>query len=133
MSVTNDLLYKNEFAKIRDETHCLKMCNYVYPTLVDDVSIEASCDIENHIVYECEEPSEQYSYNDFVEQTAKMAYMLKDDVVRGLSLIDLDFTDEILASMIGTSHHMIGTIHHMICEQTDSIHTYLNTNLLLCL
>lgn len=125
MSVTDDFFHKNEFAKIR-ETHCLKMCNYVYPTLEDDVNIEASCDIENHIVYEWEEPSEQYSYNDFVEQTAKMAYMLKDDVVRGLSLIDLDLTDEILASMIGTSHHMI-------CEETDSIHTYLNTDLLLCL
>jgi hypothetical protein len=130
-------LSERGFAKIRDKTHYWKVCNYVSPKhrLADAVSNE-----ESPIVDEWEEPSEEYSYNDFVEQTAKMAYMLKYDVVRGLSLMELDLTDEILASMIGTSNHMIGTSNHMIGtsqqmigEQSDSIHTYLNTDLLLCL
>jgi hypothetical protein len=116
-------LSERGFAKIRDETHYWKVCKYVSPKhrLAGAVSNE-----ESPIVDEWEEPSEEYSYNDFVEQTAKMAYMLKYDVVRGLSLMELDLTDEILASMIGTSNHMIG-------EQSDSIHTYLNADLLLCL
>ena len=142
-------LSERGFAKIRDETHYWKVCNYVSlkHRLADAVSNEVYCDEESPIVDEWEEPSEEYSYNDFVEQTAKTAYMLKYDVVRGLSHIELDLTDEILASMIGTSNHMIGTSNHMIGtsnhmigtsqqmvdEQSDSIHTYLNTDLLLCL
>jgi len=137
-------LSERGFAKIRDKTHYWKVCNYVSPKhrLADAVSNE-----ESPIVDEWEEPSEEYSYNDFVEQTAKTAYMLKHDVVRGLSHIELDLTDKILASMIGTSNHMIGTSNHMIGtsnhmigtsqqmndEQSDSIHTYLNADLLLCL
>ena len=130
-------LSERGFAKIRDKTHYWKVCNYVSPKhrLADAVSNE-----EPHIVDEWEEPSEEYSYNDFVKQTAKMAYMLKHDVVRGLSLIELDLTDKILESMIGTSNPMIGTSNPMIGtsnpmigEQSDSIHTYLNADLLLCL
>jgi hypothetical protein len=141
------LQYMSErgFAKIRDETHYWKVCNYVSPKhrFADEVSV----DEESSIVDEWDEPSEQYLYNDFVEQTAKMAHVLKENVVRGLSLMELDLTDEILASMIGTSNHMIGTSNHMIgtsnhmigtsqhmiCEQSDSIHTYLNADLLMCL
>ena len=121
-------LSERGFAKIRDETHYWKVCNYVSlkHRLADAVSNEVYCDEESPIVDEWEEPSEEYSYNDFVEQTAKMAYVLKENVVCGLSLMDLDLTDEILASMIGTSNHKI-------CEQSDSIHTYLNADLLMCL
>ena len=128
-------LSERGFAKIRDETHYWKVCNYVSPKhrLADAVSNEVYCDEESPIVDEWEEPSEEYSYNDFVEQTAKTAYMLKHDVVRGLSHIELDLTDKILASMIGTSNHMIGTSQQMIDEQSDSVHTYLNADLLLCL
>ena len=128
-------LSERGFAKIRDETYYWKVCNYVSPKhrLADAVSNEVYCDEESPIVDEWEEPSEEYSYNDFVEQTAKMAHVLKENVVRGLSLIELDLTDKILASMIGTSNHMIGTSNHMIYEQSDSIHTYLNADLLMCL
>ena len=130
-------LSERGFAKIRDKTHYWKVCNYVSPKhrLADAVRNE-----ESPIVDEWEEPSEEYSYNDFVKQTAKMAYMLKHDVVRGLSHIELDLTDKILESMIGTSNlmigtsnPMIGTSNHMTGEQSDSIHTYLNADLLLCL
>ena len=128
-------LSERGFAKICDKTQCWKVYKHIsrkhkyVDQLIDEVScLEASMSDD-----EWEEPCEQYSYNDFVEQTAKMAYVLKENVVCGLSLMDLDLTDEILASMIGTSNQMIGTSNHMICEQSDSIHTYLNADLLMCL